>query len=86
MITAGYSLSLRIFEDPADSSLGVPVLTFRYTGGGIGDSGTWITHLSRNMATEWPAATGYNLVAIPVAMGIFVPWGITSRWQSAPSR
>ena len=21
-------------------------------------------------------ATGYNLVAIPVAMGIFVPWGI----------
>ena len=31
-------------------------------------------------------ATGYNLVAIPVAAGYSCPGGSTCRWQSARSR
>jgi Cu2+-exporting ATPase len=30
----------------------------------------------RKMLQNLVWATGYNLVAIPVAMGLFVPWGI----------
>jgi Cu2+-exporting ATPase len=30
----------------------------------------------RKMVQNLAWATGYNLVAIPIAMGIFVPWGI----------